>query len=71
MQKKHLTKPKNPVHTYTNSEQPEREIKKTISLEVPTVAQKVKNPASIHANAGSIPGLTQWVKDPVLLRAAA
>ena len=35
---------------------------------VPIVAQKVKNPASVRENAGSIPGL--WVKDPALLPAA-
>ena len=30
---------------------------------VPIVAQLVKNPTSIHKDAGSIPGLTQRVKD--------
>ena len=37
---------------------------------VPIVAQKVKNPASIHEDSGLIPGLTQWIKDLELLQAA-
>ena len=38
-----------------------------MALGVPTVAQWVKNPTSIHEGVGSIPGLSQWVGDLVLL----
>ena len=35
-------------------------------FQVPVVAQCVKNLTSIHEDVRSIPGLSQWVKDPAL-----
>ena len=38
-----------------------------VNLGVHVMAQQLVNPTSIHEDAGSIPGLTQWVKDLALL----
>ena len=44
--------------------------KSEIVKEVSIVAQWVKSLTNVHEEEGPIPGLTQWVKDPVLLQAA-
>ena len=39
-------------------------IKKEIERRISAVAPWLTNPTSIHEDVGSIPGLTQWAKDP-------
>ena len=56
---KTLKRKKKKSHTHRN------EITKAIKraqIGVPFMAQWLMNPSSIHEDAGSIPGLAQWVK---------
>ena len=49
-----------------NGKKTKRKTKKLEILGVPVAAQQVKDPTSIDEDVGSIPGLTQWVKDLAL-----
>ena len=59
------------THTHTHTHKERKKRKRMGGWGVPVVAQGVKNETRIHGDVGSIPGLTQWVKDLVLPQSVA
>ena len=53
------------LHNTNKMVHPDKQLK-ILKVGVPTVAQWLTNLTSIHEDSGLIPGLAQWVKDPVL-----
>ena len=43
-------------------------LKSFFKVKITVTAQSVKNPTSIHEDAGSIPDLAPWLKDPAVAR---
>ena len=59
-----------PLHTRTlvtwDQDPPLTHFVLTTSIGVPVVAQWLANPTGSYEDTGSIPGLTQWIKDLAL-----
>ena len=53
-------------HAYLGLEKQRENYTFKYHVRFPVVAQWLTNSTSVHEESGSIPGLTQWVKDPVL-----
>ena len=53
-------------HFFLHNSRGQKIQNQSVRTGVPVVAQWLANPTTIYEDAGSIPGLTQWVKDLVL-----
>ena len=52
--------------TFQEKKKKQNKTLKRYFMGVPIVAQQVMHPTNIHVDVSSVPGLTQWVKDPAL-----